>query len=408
MKEVKQPMLNFAMLVQTFEMSIRNIRNNRMRSFLTMLGIIIGVGSVISLISIVGFATRSMLGQFSSMGAGSLQVNIYGTPVKEGLTDNELREISQIDNVLSVSPLITVNTSVVKDKTIYKKISVLGRNEQFFLRNGTIREGRALTIKDMSGNIPVCVIDEDAESVLFPNGNALGSGIRVGGIQYRIVGILHKEANYADDFAFEENRGKEGRVFIPYKNGMLMNGQNTMISAEVYTKDTSRINETVAAIEDYVKGQFNGAKDSFYIMNLSSILNAMDTVTTMMSALLGGIASIALLVGGIGIMNMMLVSVTERTREIGLRKALGAEPIVIQIQFLLESMILSLVGGNIGIVIGELISFIASKIIGVPFTVNLMAILIGFLFSVAVGAVFGWAPANRASKLNPIDALRAE
>ena len=401
-------MLNPAMLIQTFEMSIRNIRNNRMRSFLTMLGIIIGVSAVISLITIVNLVTDNLVGEFSSMGAGSMQVNIFGTPTKSGLTEAEVQEISEIDNVASVSPIFSVDTSVVRDKTIYRKIRVGGRNEQFFLRNHAIREGRPLTVKDMNGTIPVCVIDEDAERVMYNGASALNTTIRIGGIQYRVVGILRKQGSAVGDYNFEQSYDKEGEIYIPYRNGMLMNHQNSIISLEVYAADSSRMNETMAAVETYVKAAFNNSENSFYIMNLSSILSAMDTMTTMMSGLLGGIASIALLVGGIGIMNMMLVSVTERTREIGLRKALGADPAIIQIQFLLESMILSLCGGMIGIVLGELISFIAALALNTPFRVNVMAVLIGFFFSLTVGAVFGWAPARRASRLNPIDALRAE
>ena len=408
MKEVRPQMLNIGMLVQTFEMSIRNIKANRMRSFLTMLGIIIGVGSVISLITIVGFATDTLLGELSSVGAGSLQVNIFGTPTKKGLTGAELEDISKIDNVLSVSPMVTVRTSVVKDRTIYKKIVVAGRNEQFFHRTDDILAGRPLTIKDMGGAIHVCVIDEDAANTMFQNADPLNSFVRIGGFQYRVVGVMKKASSIADDYAFEQNANRQGQIFIPYKNGLLMNGVNSIVSAEVYVKDSAKINDTLADVEKYVSNAFNNAENAFYIFNFSSVVSVMDTATTMMSGLLGGIASIALLVGGIGIMNMMLVSVTERTREIGLRKALGAEPGVIQMQFLLESMILSLLGGTIGIIFGELISFVAALIMNASFKINIGAVMLGFFFSLTVGAVFGWAPARRASRLNPIDALRAE
>ena len=394
------------MFLSTLEMSIRNIRGNRMRSFLTMLGIIIGVGAVISLITIVGMATDEMLGRFSSLGAGSITITTYGTPVKRGLSEQDLVDISQVENVGYLSPRVSVNGRVTSQGSVFKKVSITGRNEQYFYRTGTIRDGRTLTVADMNGSIHVCVLDEKAEKTIFSGRNGCGQKIMINGVQYKIVGILQSERTLSDDFS--DSGDSEGEVMIPYRNALRLNNSNTVHTLDVYTIDASRASDTLWEVNHVLRAAFNGNEDAYYIMDMGSLLDAVKEMNSLTSALLGGIASIALLVGGIGIMNMMLVSVTERTKEIGLRKALGADPLVIQIQFLLESVILSVLGGLFGTLFGLGISFIASIVLGTPFRINMGAILIGVLFSVTVGVVFGWAPARKASRLNPIDALRSE
>ena len=399
-------MLKFSMIRQSFQMSVRNILANRMRSFLTMLGIIIGVSAVISLVTIVSLVTSSMMGEFSSMGAGSLTINAFGTPTKKGLTENDLSEIAALDNVRAISPSVSVRTNIVRDSTIYERITVTGRNELYFRTSGEAALGRMLSLSDMDGLVNVCVLDENANKVLFQGRNPIGRYIKLAGFQYKVVGVIKKDSNLAAEIT--DTSGNRGQVFIPYRNALKINNANAVSVVDVYVEDTSRMEETTRTLEKLLSAAFNNSQDSFYIVDMSSLVSAMDSVTGMMSGLLGGIASIALLVGGIGIMNMMLVSVTERTKEIGLRKALGAPPSVIQLQFLLESVILSVFGGVIGILIGELVSYVASLILKVDFRLNTGAILLGFFFSLAVGVIFGWAPARRASRLNPIDALRSE
>ena len=198
-----------------------------------------------------------------------------------------------------------------------------------------------------------------------------------------------------------------GRVIIPYQAAMQLMGTGSVRSMTLYLKDTSLSDDTIARVKDVLNAAFNYRDDAYTVINLDSLLETMNTMTGMMTTLLAGIASIALLVGGIGIMNMMLVSVTERTTEIGLRKALGARPRLIQTQFLMESVMLSLMGGLIGIVLGNLISAAIAAWIGFTFQLSPGAISLGFGFSATVGILFGWAPARKASRLNPIDALRS-
>lgn len=399
-------MRNLAMMKESARMSLRNIASNKMRSFLTMLGIIIGVTAVIALISIVSGVTDYMMDSFSSMGAGSLTVTANGTALKSGLSESNLNEIAALDNVAGISPSVSVRSSAVRNGTVSTDVTISGKNEQYFIRNDVISYGRALLPTDMDGSVPVCVIDQTCAEAFFTGENPLGQTFKVGGIQYKVVGVCGEDGSLTTSMS--GGSGSDGTIYIPYKNALAMNGRNSVTSLEVYVEDTEATDALIEELESLLNNAFNNADGAYSIMNMESLTDTLNTLSTMMTTLLAGIASIALVVGGIGIMNMMLVTVTERTKEIGLRKALGAEPGLIQLQFLMESIILSVCGGLIGILLGELISYAACVLLGTSFVVNLWAVALGFGFSLAVGVVFGWAPARNASRLNPIDALRSE
>lgn len=399
-------MLKLETFKQSLIMSVRNIKNNKMRSFLTMLGIIIGVSAVISLITIVSSVTEYMMGEFSNLGADSLTISISGTALKSGLSENDLSEISHLDNVVGISPSVSVITNVVRNGNVNKEVNVSGRNEYYFSRNGSVCTGRPLRPSDMQGNVKVCVIDKVCAESLFLGENPVGQTLMIGGIQYTVVGMRGEDNNLMSQLS--SGAGEDGNVYIPYRNALTMNGKNSVSSLEIYVEDTTQTEVLTKQLETLLYNTFNGDEDAYRVINMGSMVDMFNAMTTMMTTLLVGIASIALVVGGIGIMNMMLVNVTERTKEIGLRKALGAEPGVIQLQFLLESVILSVFGGAIGILLGELISYAASPLLGTTFKLNWSAILLGFSFSLIVGIIFGWAPARSASRLNPIEALRSE
>ncbi len=399
-------MLKIGTWKQSFKMSIQNILGNKMRSFLTMLGIIIGVTAVISLITVVSGVTDYLLSQFSSLGAGSLTVTANGTALKSGLTENDLSEIESLDNVEGISPSVSVSTNVVRNSYVSSDVTVSGKNEQYFVRNDVVTLGRALNISDMGGDVKVCVIDDACAQTFFTGENPIGKTIMIGGIQYTVVGMCGEDESLMTSMS--GGSGGDGTIYIPWKNALTMNGKNSVTSLEVYVADTTRTDELVESLEALLANTFNNVDGAYSVVNMDSLVSLMNTMSTMLTSLLAGIASIALLVGGIGIMNMMLVSVTERTKEIGLRKALGAEPGIIQLQFLMESIILSVIGGIIGIGLGELISYAAALLLGTEFSINIGAVALGFGFSLGVGVIFGWAPARNASRLNPIDALRTE
>ncbi|MBQ7676899.1 MAG: FtsX-like permease family protein, partial [Lachnospiraceae bacterium] len=231
-----------------------------------------------------------------------------------------------------------------------------------------------------------------------------GKDILVGGLTYHVIGVLKDTRNEYMYMYGDFN----GTVYVPYKNAMRMNNTGVITSIDVYIQDGYQDAVVEQTLRNTLDKMFNKAKKAYTVTNMASVRRMEENTNRLLSGMTGGIASIALLVGGIGIMNMMLVSVTERTKEIGLRKALGAEPKRIQAQFLIESIVLSVIGGTIGIILGLVIAFAATKLIQVDFDLSVSAILIGFGFATAVGVIFGWAPARRASRLNPIDALRTE
>lgn len=398
---------SMGMLSESVRMSLDNIRSNKMRSFLTVLGIIIGVMAVIALMTIVHAVTNTITEQFTAMGTGKLTVQATGTVLKRGLNDDDLDALRAIDNVSQVDPKASFTATVSSRAAFIEDMSVSGNSEVYFQKQdeGFISRGRALNVLDMESVNRVCVMDSKAASKLFDGEDPLGDFVNIGGIEYRVVGLMADDSD--SDVMMQAFGGYEdGRIIVPYTAAKLHAGQRNVLALDVYVGDTDLMDETVEGVEAVLKSAFNYRDDTYTVINMESLLDTMDTMMGMMSTVLAGIASIALLVGGIGIMNMMLVSVTERTAEIGLRKALGARPFQIQMQFLIESFVLSMIGGLIGMIVGVVVSYVLVTAMGASFVLSTDAIALGVGFSAGVGIVFGWAPAKKASALNPIDALR--
>ncbi len=388
-------------------MALQNIKANKMRSFLTMLGIVIGVAAVIALMTIVQMVSESVMGQMSGLGAGTLTIATGKSPLKEGLSDKDIKMLDEIEGVDGVSPTLSFSSTSVYDGEVYDKTDVQGKTDLYFKHNPDIMGGgRPLNEMDMSGDVYVCIVDPQYVRKVLLGKKVIGNKILIGGYEYTIVGV--RKADESISSYMSDTSNHDGTVIIPYKNALAMSGKGFVDNAEVYIEEGYNANDVESALRQGLKNIYNGSEDFFYIINMESLMTMMASVQGMMGTLLGGIASISLVVGGIGIMNMMLTTVTERTKEIGLRKALGAEPYRIQAQFLIESVVLSVCGGIIGIVLGLLIAFVSAKLLKTDFSLSMTAILLGFGFSGGVGVVFGWMPAKRASELNPIDALRAD
>lgn len=403
--------MKLSVVGQSVKMALANIKNNKMRSFLTMLGIIIGVASVIALITIVSSVTGSVIDQFEALGAGTLTVSAQGTNVKHGLTDEDIEKLKAVPGVEAVAPTASLSSTAVYDGTVSDVVQIEGRDAVYFQHNDdTIQSGRYFNSAEMGGETNVAIVDTDFVTNVLDGNSELGTTFILNGYQYKVIGI--KSADSSVSSAVNEDSGSGGTVIIPYKNVLKMSIMKNVTSVEIYYSedaDTDVLEENLAAcLNDIFDVTDDNADEAYSINSIDSLVETMSSTETLLSAMLGGIASIALLVGGIGIMNMMLVSVSERTKEIGLRKALGAQPSRIQLQFLMESITLSLLGGFIGIILGEILAYAGTTLLSTTYSVSYGAVALGAGFSAAVGIIFGWMPSRRASRLNPIDALRSE
>ena len=395
---------SFIMFRESISMALDNIRNNKVRSFLTLLGIMIGVMAVITLITTVSGVTGSITSSFSSMGVGTLTVQVSGSDSKTGVTPEDLQVITNLDSVDGVSPTVNLNGRVSYGKNVQTGKTTSGKNAYYFTANlDMIVQGRALNFTDDDNSTYVWVISQDLVDEFFLGKNPIGETLYVAGLPFTVVGRYKEDSGGGVASIFMGSAD----VIIPYTTAMKVNNSDEVTSFTVDLQEGVESDAAQSEIEDAMDKLFDYEEDCFTVSSMESIEDTMNSMATMLSSLLAGIASIALLVGGIGIMNMMLTTVTERTTEIGLKKALGAVPGQIQSQFLMESFLLSMIGGLTGAVFGLALSFGLCKLLGTSFVFNGGAILLGVGFSAAVGIIFGWAPARKASKLNPIDALRA-
>ncbi|MBR3764879.1 MAG: ABC transporter permease [Clostridia bacterium] len=400
----KKVMQFLRMLRECFVMSVHNILGSRMRSFLTILGILIGVAAVIALITTVSGFSGSLSDSFSSMGAGTLTVSVSGSELKEGLSSADLDTLTAMDCVRGVTPTVSLKARVSRGDAYESSISVSGRNTFYFRENSElVSRGRAITPVDESNMSYVCLITPEMMETFFFGVDPLGETLYISGIPFQVIGILSDDTTES----LTSLTSGSSDILVPYTTAMRLNNVNVVTSFTVYLADGYDSETGTTLLEEELDRMFSFEEDCFTVTNMSGVEDTMESMLNMVSALLAGIASIALVVGGIGIMNMMLTTVTERTVEIGLKKALGALPWQIQTQFLMESFMLSMIGGIVGILIGLILSYTLCTVMETDFAISVGAIALGAGFSAAVGIIFGWAPARKASKLNPIDALRS-
>ena len=389
-----------ALLREILAMSLVSIFSNRVRSGLTVLGIVIGVASIIALMLIGSGATASIQGELAGLGGNRLSITITGTPQKAGLTDENLRQLADTPFVTAVSPLTSARGYLFANEIKQENVRIFGRSSHFFANAANeVKLGRALHPLDIVNRQHVAILGATLAKEVYANRSPIGEKIIIRGREFVVVGVM------AESSGFTQNNVNEA-VIVPYNVAERALGGSRVNSVEVYFATDSEVEAVRGGLEAALTNIFDGRSDVFSIVNQQEILDMMASITTTLTLLLAGIAGISLLVGGIGIMNMMLVSVTERTNEIGLRKALGAEPSLIMVQFLIEAVVLCVLGGTIGIVVGMALAYAGSLFIGFDFAVTISPILLAVGFSVAVGLIFGLVPARKASRLNPIDALR--
>ena len=385
---------------QAASLALKSIMSNKLRSFLTMLGIIIGVASVIILVSIVNGLTSNVVSIFDELGTNLITVNVGGRGSNRSVDPSDMQEIvnNNTDCLMYVSPNVTLMGTVKSDSDSLDNKTVTGVSEDFDeIRVLTVENGRFFTYMDVADKSRVCVIGTYLQKELFDGQNALGESIKINGKKFEVVGVLEEKAD-------SEEGSSDDVIYIPYTIAQKMswNGRVTMYFFSA--TDTDHSEKAVSVIKSALYKVFQN-ENAYTVMAMAEMIDQINEITGMMSTALAGIAGISLLVGGIGIMNIMLVSVTERTREIGIRKSLGATPWDIMSQFVVEAITTGALGGVIGILLGGAISF-AVTLFNISSKISFPAIVISFSFSVIIGIVFGYFPAKKAARLNPIEALR--
>jgi putative ABC transport system permease protein len=402
--------------LECVRVSLRSIRTNKLRSFLTMLGIIIGVSAVIAMVAIGEGASANVASQINGLGSNLLIVSPgqakqgginLGAGSLNTLTLEDAEAISKQDSIAGVAPDLSKQAQVVYRNQNYST-TIEGTSEAYpDVRNTKITFGRFFNRFEVQGQANVAVIGTQVVSNLFggDNANPIGKTIQINQVPFTVIGILPSQGSSG-------MTNNDDRIIIPITTAMnRLFDQTKVRTIYVSAKSADVMDQAQFDIEQTLRGQHHLSPrdpDDFQISSQSQILSTAQGVTSVMTTLLSGIAAISLVVGGIGIMNIMLVSVTERTREIGIRKAIGATRGDILKQFLIESITLSLLGGAIGILLGVGVALLLNKFTSFTTTISLTPILYAFLSSMFVGVVFGVYPARKAAQLKPIDALRYE
>ncbi|MGE4318550.1 MAG: ABC transporter permease [Deferribacterales bacterium] len=401
------------MIFNTFLLAFREIRRNLLRSFLTILGIVIGVAAVISLVTIGNGATASVTEQIASLGNNMLIITSgkrmrgpdqSAAPAFD-LSDAKALE-KEVPSLAAVTATASASETVVNGSDNWST-TVTGTDNNFFtIRNWSIDTGRFFEDAEMQGGRSVCVIGATIRNELFGGQNPVGQSIRVKNFSCQIIGLLQSKGQST------MGSDQDDIVVMPLKTVQRrLTGNKDIKMMQVSVKDGYNTDTVISEIETIMRERRHlsyNEDNNFSVMDMKEITNMLTSTTKVLTALLGAVAAVSLLVGGIGIMNIMLVSVTERTREIGIRLAIGAMEKEVLLQFLVEAVVLSAMGGVIGIVLALTASVVLSKVIAVPFIFDSGIVMLSFLFSVAVGIIFGYFPALKAARLDPIEALRHE
>ena len=393
-------------LWETFKLAIRNITASKMRTFLTMLGIIIGVTAVIVIVGLGNGMQNYMRDQFASLGTNTLNVTITGRGSTRSVSVEDMYKIVSESPYLDLlSPTVSMRDSVKVGSETWSKTTATGVSEDYFAIKGyQLSQGRGLQYMDILDRKRVCVVGSYVNQTGYA-GRALGDTIRIGSNQFTIVGVM---AQQSDEM---EEGGTDDCIFLPYSTASRLSYNARLGSYIVTMTSEEQASQAKGAIESALLKVFNSS-NAYMVMSMSEMLDALTGMIGMVILVLSLIAAISLVVGGIGIMNIMLVSVTERTREIGIRKALGAKEGAILGQFVMEAGTTSALGGVLGIALGYGLCTVATQVVksvaDTPLTVipSLGSVCLAFGVSVGIGVLFGFLPARKAANLNPIDALR--
>jgi len=388
-------------VTKLFKIALSSVWSNKMRSFLTMLGIIIGISSVIVLVGIGQGTNKQVTDQIESLGTNLITVNITGNKTAS-ISDADLADLKTKPGIKDIAPALSQGNVNVKAEGKTSTTTLEASTPVYSeIRKITVSAGRFINDTDVAERYKVLVIGTDTATNLFSTTDAVGKTMYVNGIEFTVVGVLTSQGSSSAG-------SSDDRIILPLSTAerLLKTTKIKTFYAEATDKDS--VNEAKSYLQLFLNKKYNNDTKSFKVFDQTTLLATANTTTQSLTTMLAGVAAISLLVGGIGIMNIMLVSVIERTREIGIRKAIGAKGASIQLQFLIEAASISSVGGILGVLLGYLGGYAAENLFKMSVLISSNVVIGSFIFSFLVGVIFGIYPARKASKLNPIDALRFE
>ena len=383
------------------KVAMSSVWSNKMRSFLTMLGIIIGISSVIILVGMGEGTKKRVIEQIEKLGTNLITVNLMGNR-NTSISNEELAELKTKPGIKEIAPSISQGSVNIKAGTESTTTTLEASTPNYeTIRKISVSDGRFIAQRDIDNRFNVLVIGSETADNLFSTTSVVGKTMYVNGIEFTIIGVLKSEGT-------SSSGSSDDRIILPISTAQRLLKTSTIKTFYIEAENKDKVSEAMAYLTLFMNKKFDNNTQSYRVMNQTTLLETANATTESMTAMLSGIAAISLLVGGIGIMNIMLVSVIERTREIGIRKAIGAKRGIILAQFLIEASTISSLGGIIGVLIGYLGAYLGPKYFGTTIVISGDIVAAAFAFSMIVGVVFGIYPASKASKLNPIDALRFE